>query len=182
MNINRPKQPDLLRARILNATKHVLLEEGLAALTQERVLARLDISKGGLQHHFRTKQALLDGLFEALFESFAVLYKDALSQEPDGPARHVRAYVRAAACDNERTRSDGRALILLAIGNPKYQQDWAGFLGQMFQADTMESATKIACRLFADGIWFSLVLGPHLGKTEREAAIHKILLLTETIE
>ena len=53
MALSRPKQPELLRARILEAAQGVLLEEGLAAVTHDRVLARTgkepyaDILAGG---------------------------------------------------------------------------------------------------------------------------------------
>ncbi|QHJ01330.1 TetR family transcriptional regulator [Xylophilus rhododendri] len=179
MSRNRPKEPDLLRSRILAATQAVLLQDGLAALTQEKVLARLDISKGGLQHHFRTKQAMLDGLFSAMFEQFVLQYRQELGRTPEGPARHIQAYVRTAHVSDPAAVEAGKALTLLAIGNPQYQQEWAGFLDQMFLADRLEPATHLACRLFADGLWFGCVLGPRPDETLAEAAVGHILGLLE---
>lgn len=46
MALSRSKQPQILRVRILHASQQVLLEDGLVNLTQERVLHKLDISKG----------------------------------------------------------------------------------------------------------------------------------------
>lgn len=180
MALSRPKQPDVLRARILAAAQGVLLDEGLAAVTHDRVLARTGISKGGLQHHFRTKQLLLDALFEQLFTGFVAQYDEALAQEPPGPARNIRAYVKASrrnALDVART---GRATVLLAMADEQYQARWSRFLHQACSADTLEPGTLLACRLAADGLWYSLVFGPTPGAAEVDAALQRILQLTES--
>ncbi|MBJ7263315.1 MAG: TetR/AcrR family transcriptional regulator [Burkholderiaceae bacterium] len=179
MNVTRSKQPEVLRARILHAAQQVLLEDGFAHLTQERVLHKLDISKGGLQHHFRTKQQLLDGLFAHLFEIFAAQYAEQLTLEPDGPARHVRAYIRASLANAQDAGQSGRAITLMAINNPVYQTQWAHLLGQMLKSDALDRGTQLACQLFADGLWFSFVFGPALDSEAIDEALQKIYSLTE---
>lgn len=180
MSLHRPKQPELLRARILAATRDVLLSDGLHALTQERVLAQLDISKGGLQHHFRTKQQLLDGLFNDLFDGFARHFAATLAHEPPGPARCIRAYIRSAYDDSLEAQRNGRALMLFAVASDSYQQRWSQFLEQALAPDQLDPACLLACRLFADGLWFSQVLGPAANAPDVEAAIQTILTLTES--
>ncbi|MGG4775957.1 TetR/AcrR family transcriptional regulator [Alcaligenaceae bacterium 429] len=177
--INRPKQPEVLRAKILKATQDVLLSEGLAALTQEKVLAQLDISKGGLQHHFRTKQDLLDALFDHVYEGFEELYNDALAQEPEGPARHIRAYVIAASRSGSEEKLWGQTLVLLAVGNANYQARWQRSLEDIAKADSLDPGKQLACRLFADGLWYSLVIGPDHHMDHVQSALQHILSLTE---
>lgn len=179
MAINRPKQPEILRARILHAAQTVLLEEGIAALTQEKVLIKLDISKGGLQHHFRTKQQLLDALFQHLFEGFVAQYREQLAQEKPGPAKHTRAYVLVSLRHGAATVAAGRALTLLALSNAKYQTDWAGYLEEMCAADALDRGVQLACRLFADGLWYAYVLGPAPDTATAQSAAQKILQLAE---
>lgn len=179
MTTPRTRQPEQLRARILEAAQGVLLDEGLAAVTHDRVLTRTGISKGGLQHHFRTKQLLLDALFEQLFAGFVAQYEIALAQEPPGPARHTRAYLQASrrnALDVART---GRATVLLALADAQYQQRWSRFLQEACAADTLDPATLLACRLAADGLWYSLVFGPTPAPAEVDAALQRLLRLTE---
>lgn len=177
--IHRPKQPELLRERILHATQKVLLKEGLAALTQEKVLAQLDISKGGLQHHFRTKQQLLDALFDHVYECFERLYVEALEQEPKGPARHIRAYVIAASRSGTEEKLWGQALVLLAVGNANYQARWRHSLEKIAKSDSLDPGKHLACRLFADGLWYSLVIGPDHQMDHVQDALRQILTLTE---
>jgi AcrR family transcriptional regulator len=175
MALSRPKQPELLRARILEAAQG----EGLAAVTHDRVLARTGISKGGLQHHFRTKQLLLDALFDQLFASFVAQYELALAQEPAGPARRMRAYVKASRRNALDVAHSGRATVLLALGDEQYQARWSRFLDETLAPDTLDGATLLACRLAADGLWYSLVFGPVPSAAEVDAALHRILQLTE---
>lgn len=177
--LHRPKQPEVLRAKILHATQQVLLDHGLAALTQEKVLAKLDISKGGLQHHFRTKQQLLDALFDHVYDCFEQLYQDALAQEPAGPAQHIRAYVIAASRSGAEEKQWGQSLVLLAVSSPHYQARWQQSLEQIAQADSLDPSVQLACRLFADGLWHSLVAGPTHNLEHTQQALHLILQLTE---
>ena len=180
MTLHRPKQPELLRARILEAAQGVLLDEGLAAVTHDRVLARSGISKGGLQHHFRTKQLLLDALFDQLFSGFVEQFEAALRDEPDGPARCMRAYVKASRANALDVAHTGRATVLLALGDASYQARWLRFLHEACAADTLDAGTLLACRLAADGLWYSLVFGPTPSAAEVDAALDRILQLTET--
>lgn len=54
------------RERVLDAYALVLREEGVSAATLDEVAKRADISKGGLLHHFASKEALVEGLMERL--------------------------------------------------------------------------------------------------------------------
>ncbi|MER7015596.1 TetR/AcrR family transcriptional regulator [Saccharopolyspora sp. NPDC000359] len=50
------------RERILDALQRILINKGTAAVTLESVAAEAGVSKGGLLYHFRSKQAMLQGL------------------------------------------------------------------------------------------------------------------------
>ncbi|MDA3647066.1 TetR/AcrR family transcriptional regulator [Saccharopolyspora indica] len=50
------------RDRILDALQRILIRKGTAAVTLESVAAEAGVSKGGLLYHFRSKQAMLQGL------------------------------------------------------------------------------------------------------------------------
>ncbi|MBB3664022.1 MULTISPECIES: TetR/AcrR family transcriptional regulator [Prauserella salsuginis group] len=56
------------REQVLDAYEDLLIEKGLAAVTLDAVAARADVSKGGLLYHFKSKEALLDGLIDRLLD------------------------------------------------------------------------------------------------------------------
>ena len=49
----RRRSPEEARAEILDAAEHLLIEEGLSALTLQRVASEVGISHPGVLHHFR---------------------------------------------------------------------------------------------------------------------------------
>ena len=54
------------RERVLDAYALILREQGVAAATLEEVARKAEISKGGLLHHFASKEALVEGLLNRL--------------------------------------------------------------------------------------------------------------------
>ena len=158
MNLRRSKQPAAVRARILQAAQEVLARGGATALTFDRVLARTDLSKGGIQYHFRTKQALLDGLFDHLMAEFGALLHAALEAEPAGPQRRIRAYVETV-CQAAGSGADSRAVVALLMADPKYQRAHAELVRAFCQPDTVAPDLSLTCRCAADGLWQAQVLG-----------------------
>ncbi len=59
-----PKKGEISRQQILDASKAVILEHGMPALTHSAVAARVGISKSAVHWHFPTKVALLEGLID----------------------------------------------------------------------------------------------------------------------
>lgn len=181
MSLRRPKQPEAVREQILAAARQVLAEQGAAALSFDRVLALTDLSKGGLQHHFRTRQALLDGLFEQLLARFALLLETGLAREPAGPARATRTYVkvvcRAALTDSA---TDGREVAALLVADPRYQQRHTALVEAFCRDDAIAPGLALTCRYAVDGLWHACAFS---GRPASEAAAtlqaHLLALLGE---
>lgn len=56
------------RERVLDAYAAILREEGASAATLDEVARRAEISKGGLLHHFGSKEMLTAGLLERMIQ------------------------------------------------------------------------------------------------------------------
>jgi AcrR family transcriptional regulator len=87
---------ELTRERLLDATLDVMRGQGVAALTLENVAQRAGISKGGLLHHFHSKDDLIEALIQRLFADFGAKVEEAAALEPRTPGRWARAYIRVA--------------------------------------------------------------------------------------
>lgn len=57
---------------LLLATASAILKEGEEVLTLDAVVKRSGISKGGLIHHFPSKEALVEGIVDDLIRQFAI--------------------------------------------------------------------------------------------------------------
>lgn len=88
-------------------TRHRLLDAAASAITERGpdvslavIARRAGVSKGGLLHHFPTREDLLAALMAYLLAQFDELVEAELQHEPEGrPGRLVRAYIRAVFAD-----------------------------------------------------------------------------------
>lgn len=178
----RQKHPELVRSQLLTVVRELLVNEGPHAVTLDAVSAKAGVTKGGLQHHFRSKQALLDALRDQLFEEFQQGYAQALSLEEEGrPGRHARAYIRTAFDDGpdcNRVEAQ-RAIGLLALTLPDCRQQWSDAMQAAMAEDGDDPGVAdrlLACRMAADGYWFSQMLDVYPLDEARKARILKTLL------
>jgi AcrR family transcriptional regulator len=177
----RQKQPQFIRSQLLTVVRDLLVREGPSAVTLDAVAAQANVTKGGLQHHFRSKQALLEALSDQLFEEFERCFAQALSQEAESPARHARAYIRTcfdstSECNTVETQ---RAIGLLALTLPHCRARWHAAMETSLRADGTDPDTAnrlLLCRLAGDGFWFSQMLDAHHLDTQRKAAVLEMLL------
>ncbi|MDQ8727678.1 TetR/AcrR family transcriptional regulator [Bradyrhizobium sp. LHD-71] len=87
------------RGEILNAAKHLFVQEGYAAVTTRQVAERAGLSQTGLYVHFRDKQEILDELREATFRSLILKLKRITSKRSADPKyleRLLKGYLRFA--------------------------------------------------------------------------------------
>ncbi len=97
MNVNyrKKKQPEVVRAALLEATAEMIVEKGLNALTLDAVAERAGVSKGGLIHHFASKQILLEELNREILGEYGKFIDDYIAADPEPRGRFIRAYIRS---------------------------------------------------------------------------------------
>jgi AcrR family transcriptional regulator len=96
----RERRREHSRAEILEATRRVLLREGIAATTLDAVAKEVGVSKTAIYYYFASKEALLFEVVFAAHEAHATAVHDAVEQAEDGGealAAIVRETVRSFA-------------------------------------------------------------------------------------
>lgn len=88
------RNPQRTRAAILSAARAAITEHGAAA-SLDVIAEAAGVSKGGLLHHFRSKEDLLLALTRDLYERFEEQVQLALASEPASHTRSARAYIKA---------------------------------------------------------------------------------------
>ncbi|MDF3838292.1 TetR/AcrR family transcriptional regulator [Cupriavidus basilensis] len=156
----RLKNPELIRTQCLSVVRDLLVSDGPESVTLDLVAQRAGVSKGGLQYHYRSKNALLEALCEQLFEEFDSRYQRALSAEPDGPGKHARAYIRTCFDSTSPNNAIGtqRAIAMLALTLPSCRQGWSQRMRDAIAhdpADTTAEDRLLICRLAGDGMWYA---------------------------
>lgn len=177
----RQKQPEVVRNQLLAVARLLLVGEGAHAVTLDEVSRRAGVTKGGLQHHFPSKKALLDALSDQLFAEFEDRFARLLDAEPATPGRNARAYIRT--CFDRHSGFNETemqlAIGLLALGTPEYRQRWNERMKVELATDHLDVKAPdllLVCRLAADGFWFSQMLGVYDIDEPRRAEVLSMLL------
>ena len=166
------------RNRILDATGRVLLRDGADAVTIAAVASEAGVSKGGLFHHFASKDLLIAGLVDRYVATFDAL----LDAAGDAPGAATEAYLRSAEHDAGPAAEPDIALLAAALVNPaaldvlraRYRQ-WQARL----DSDGIDPQVASIVRFTVDGMWLAdvLALAPPSAASRRRivAALRELL-------
>jgi AcrR family transcriptional regulator len=173
------------RDRILDAAERVLLRDG-GRVSIDAVLTEAALSKGGLFHHFESKDALLAAVTERLHHQVATRAERSAGDDGQPGSAALRAQIRMAfdlpAADRGRLQALALALIEAARGNPAVAHG-ARASNELSVARAKKTGTgagpALVVQLALDGYWLAESLGSlRLSPAEREALRDTLLDLT----
>ncbi|MBN9027262.1 TetR/AcrR family transcriptional regulator [Kaistia sp. MMO-174] len=154
----RKKQPEQVRRRLLDCAASLAVETGLASLTIQAVADAADVTKGGLFHHFASKEKLIEGVFTDLLDKLDAEIDAILAADPVVPGRFTRAYVDSAIRLMEsKAPSPWGALSISMMTDPALRRLWSDWYRARLarHADTDSAPMLEIVRYAADGIWLS---------------------------
>ncbi len=160
----RRKQPERVRQQLLEVAARLSLEQGIAAVTLDRVSQAAGVSKGGLLHHFPNKLALLDGLFDELVARFDRAIEAAMATDHVERGRFTRAYLAVCfALDGEAEGQDWQVLAIALLAEPQLKARWRDWVARRSAefAKTDSSPNCLIARFAADGVWLADLMQSH---------------------
>lgn len=176
---------DNKRDAILRAAGDVVLLRGAEAMTLEAVAAQAEVSKGGLLHHFPSKQALVEGMIESLFAAFESDIETEIARDEKlrlpVAGRFLRAYVRMVTTPDEEGDALSFALLAAATRDPSLLRVKKGVMDEWqhrAENDGIDRDLATVIRLAADGCWMSELFGFEAGyeSPHRLKAVQNTLL------
>jgi len=149
-------QPSLLLA----AANQVVVRQGVDALTLDAVAGEAGVSKGGLLHHFPTKEALIAGMVQQALDKFVETLQQELAKDPapDTPGHWVRAYIRATALDDQENYELHFNLLAANFTNPELLKPMRDFWQEchtQIMSSGLDPAVATVIRLAMDGLWLT---------------------------
>lgn len=154
----RRKDPIKVRQGLIDAATAMIADQGLARLTVDSVAKAAGVTKGGLFHHFPTKQALIDGVLDMMIEEVDCTVDEMMSADPEPHGRFTRALLNSVlSYDRVAERAHSRTLCLALIADPSLQRRWARWLTERIDrhAGTDDNISCAIVRLATDGLWVS---------------------------
>lgn len=169
------------REKILTATIEVVHQQGVTALTLDLVAKYASVSKGGLLHHFPSKDALIEALLTHLITQFENAVRQFYESEAVGRGRWLRAYIHASFAE---TLIPIELIPLFALtlnaSNPlgvllqAEQTQWM----TRFTAEGVSVARATILKAAADTYWLDRVIG--LDAPNRDELRAELLHLIDT--
>jgi AcrR family transcriptional regulator len=167
------------RHDLIIAAFEVVRKDGTAHLTLDNVARQAGVSKGGLLHHFPSKNALIEGVLRFLLERFEERVNFFYAAEPDGWGRWLRAYVRASFVEETLT-PEIRSVVSMFLENPKVleivREDTERWMSRFMADEGSEALIRIIQRA-ADAQWLEVTLMP--GSINAEDVLEALLELVE---
>jgi AcrR family transcriptional regulator len=175
----RTKQPEQVRRALLDCAAVIAMDHGVAGVTVQAVAAAAGVTKGGLFHHFSSKQALIEGLFAALLARVDAEIDAAIATDPKPPGSFTRAYVNAVFTGKAfGFATPWATLSMVVVTDPPLRRlwnDWMKARLKRHRATDGTSALQIV-RLAADGAWLSYVTTGQTRMSAELRAVHAQLL------
>jgi len=154
------------RDRILDAAQTRLLAGGPGALVLDAVAATAGVSKGGLLYHFGSKEALVAGLCDRMFERFERSLAALVETDPEPRGAWTRAYLASTVTAEGKPADDSAPLmasILAALGRDSkhlatVREHFARWHARL-DRDGIDPELATIVRLASDGLWLTALLG-----------------------
>lgn len=168
----RKKQPELVRAKLIECAVRIIVEQGPNAVTVQAVADAAGVTKGGLLHHFQDKKQLSRAVSEYLLSQMDAEIDQLMSQDTVEYGRFTRAYINAVLQDLASAQSEQWiALAVYSITESELKYMWNEWVRekQRVHCDTDSDQMLQVLRYAADGIWFEVLLGD--GYQDRHSAL-----------
>lgn len=150
------------RELILIATAKVIRDLGTNNLTIELVAKEAGVSKGGVLHHFPSKQALIHALAEESTAQFLEDLRQRVSNETQDVGKWSRAYLGTTLNHDRDNVGMNESIIATLTMNPKflsiYQKEFE-VIQKNIESDGINPVNATIIRLAMDGLWFSEIMG-----------------------
>lgn len=173
----RKKQPDAVRRALLDAAARIAQEQGLTAMTVQAVATAAGVTKGGLFHHFPSKQALVAAVHADLFDKMDAEVDGHMAQDPQPAGSFTRAYVEVILSGEDfGTNSLWVALSGALLADFTADRTWPAWIAERLERHRATDDTPMLeiVRYAADGAWFTYIAQPPA--PERLAALRATLI------
>ncbi|MGV1870049.1 TetR/AcrR family transcriptional regulator [Agrobacterium rosae] len=175
----RKKQPDIVRRNLMDCAARLAAEQGFSAVSVQAIASAAGVTKGGLFHHFASKQALLEAVVGDLLAKLDEDIDALISQDCEGYGCFTRAYVNAFFADRGReTYAQWSAISIALISEPALRQLWERWINaRLTRHKTTDDHLNLELvRLAIDGLWLADLVSEKAQANDDKAELHERLI------
>ena len=155
-----------IQDNLLDAASRVVAAKGIGNLTLDAVAAEAGMSKGGLLHHFPSKDRLVEAMVERAASCWQKHFTEAYEKADPGPGRMVRGLLKECVCDaqcwTEQLRTTWSAVFAALAQNPSLIASMRAAYDELYERiaeDGLPSGAGETIMAAIDGLWLEWVFG-----------------------
>ncbi|WP_066439936.1 TetR/AcrR family transcriptional regulator [Chryseobacterium sp. CCH4-E10] len=153
---SRKKEPELNKQLIIEAATDIGSETDWHQVTFQAIADRTGLSKGGIIHHFRNKEELLDELLNQSLREMTLWVENYKTEngENDGALAYLESILGKQ--NDEKYIKTMRIVLQAIMINSKYRKQWQ----EWYDLHILPSGEELSIRslvvfLIADGLWYN---------------------------
>lgn len=160
-NYKKKKDPIENRKLILEAAIELANTLELSQISFDALSKKCGLSKGGIIHHFPTKESIFDTLFKENFEEYQNWVQEELQSEKLANPAIALLRVTLRKCNDESYRKLMKVIYKCLVNNDQYCQLWNRWFSDFIIKDLDEDSEikTLLGSLVAIGIWNMNTLG-----------------------
>lgn len=160
-NYKKKKDPIENRKLILEAASELANTLELSQISFDALSKKCGLSKGGIIHHFPTKESIFDTLFKENFEEYQNWVQEELQSEKLANPAIALLRVTLRKCNDESYRKLMKVIYKCLVNNDQYCQLWNKWFSDFIIKDLDEDSEikTLLGSLVAIGIWNMNTLG-----------------------
>ena len=184
--------PETCLEKLLEAATLVIAANGVPGLTLDAVAKHAGVSKGGLLHHFPSKNALLSALIKRHVDGWRGDVMRAYDEQPAGVGRFSRAMIKLCLSDEpangeEKSWSDAmhgscQVVLTAVVQDPSLVQpirDLYADFARMIDEDGLPPGHADVVVAVVDGMWLYWTCDINAIDSKRlsrvRATLHKLI-------
>ncbi|MGG0845104.1 TetR family transcriptional regulator [Peribacillus simplex] len=172
------------RQHILKSATEFILQNDFNSLTLDSVAKQAGVSKGGLLYHFPSKEALMIGLAEYIFEKFNIRFNEhSENVDPIEKGKWCRALIEVSKWDLEHNAELNIGIIAASMLNPDLSESISQryqYVQKKVEQDNIDPITATIIRLAIDGLYYSELFNiAPLDEDLREKVIQQLMTMTK---
>jgi AcrR family transcriptional regulator len=156
---------------------------GIGGLTLDAVALEAGVSKGGLLHHFPSKDKLLEAMVQRIIDRWVADWQTEIEKTPPGPGRVPRAFLNMCLLRQDEWTDDLRqtsaVLIAALTGNPRLVHPLhiaQAKLDALIEQDGLPQGVGETILAAIDGLWFSWIFNPSRVTPKLLTQVRSVLL------
>lgn len=179
---HRKKDPAQVRRQVLDQAARLSVREGLAGISLQDVATAAGVTKGGLLHHFPSKQALVEAMFTDFLAALDREIDELIAADAEPHGCFSRAYVEAMFRQGDAGANSPCALLGIAmLTDPRLRELWATWLAARLERyrETDSAPELEVIRYAADGVWLADFM--ELRPANRAHLRHRLITATRRV-